>query len=70
MNLELLKMIFGFLLLVVLATLAAIIGLAHVEQTTSYGLEGIVGGLLVLCGQFSRWAFGSTHTGCEEKKDE
>ncbi len=58
MRLQILKMIFGFLLLILLAVLAAVIGLGHVEQATSYGLEGIVGGLLVLSGGFAHWAFG------------
>ena len=52
-----LKMGFGFLLLLLLATLAAIIGLGKVEQTTSYGLQDILGGLLVLSGGYAQWAF-------------
>ncbi len=58
MNLALLKMIFGFLLLILLATLAALIALGKVEQSTSHGLDQILGGLLVLSGGFAHWAFG------------
>ena len=57
MNLQLLKMIFGFLLLVLLAVLAAIIALGEVRADTSHGLNEILGGLLVLAGGFAHWAF-------------
>jgi hypothetical protein len=53
-----LKMIFGFLLMVLLSVLAAIIALGKVELATSYGLGQIIGGLLVLSGGFAHWAFG------------
>lgn len=56
---ERLKMIFGFAILVVLATLAAIVGLGKVEMQTSYGLNIILGGLTTLSGMFAQWAFGS-----------
>lgn len=52
-----LKVLFGFLLLVVLAGLAAIIGLGKVEAASSYGLDIILGGLLTLAGGFSQWCF-------------
>jgi hypothetical protein len=55
-----LKMLFGVLLLVLLATLAAVIGLGKVQQETSFGLQDILGGLLVLSGAYSQWAFGGT----------
>ena len=58
-----LKMIFGFATLVVLAVLAAMIALGHVEMQTSYGLAQIIGGLLVLAGGFAHWAFGETTDG-------
>ena len=60
MSVEQQKMIFGFLALVVLATLAAIIALGKVQQNTSYGLDYILGGLTMMVGGFSNWAFGST----------
>lgn len=59
-SLPLLKMIFGFLLLILLAVLAALIALGKVEQTTSHGLDQILGGLLVLSGGFAHWAFGES----------
>ena len=66
MSIEQQKMIFGFLSLVVMATLAAIIALGKVHQETSYGLDYILGGLTMMVGGFSNWAFGST--GTKEKK--
>jgi len=62
------KMIFGFLALVVLATLAAIIALGKVNQESSYGLDYILGGLTMMVGGFSNWAFGST--GMKETKSQ
>lgn len=52
-----LKVLFGFLLLSILASLAAIIGLGKVEEKTSYGLNIILGGLLTLAGGFANWCF-------------
>jgi len=52
-------MIFGFLLLLLLAVLAAIIALGKVEQNTSYGLQYILGALSTLAGGFAQWAFSS-----------
>jgi len=60
MNIQQQKMVFGFLALVVLATLAAIIALGKVHQETSYGLDYILGGLTMMVGGFSNWAFGAT----------
>lgn len=54
--------IFGFMLLILLAGLCALIGLGHVEEKTSYGLSGLIGGLLVLAGGYAQSVFG--------KKDE
>lgn len=53
-----LKMIFGFMLLALLAVLAGVIALARVEEKTSYGLQFILGALSVLSGGFANWAFG------------
>jgi hypothetical protein len=50
-------MIFGYLLLVILAALAGIIALGKVHNDTSYGLDIILGGLLTLSGGFVGWAF-------------
>jgi hypothetical protein len=53
-----LKIIFGFSLLVILGILAAIIAMGKVEQSTSFGLTYILGGLTALAGGFTQWAFG------------
>lgn len=52
-----LKMTFGFLVLVTLVILAALIALGKVEMQTSFGLESILGALSVLAGGFAQWAF-------------
>lgn len=52
-----LKMVFGFLLLVVIAVLAGAIALGEVKQDSSFGLQELLGGLLVLAGGFAQWAF-------------
>ena len=50
-------MFFGFLLLLMLAVLASMIALGKVHQESSFGLEGIIGGLTALAGGFVNWAF-------------
>lgn len=52
-----LKVLFGFLLLLILGILSAILALGKVEATTSFGLDIILGGLLTLSGGFAGWAF-------------
>jgi hypothetical protein len=61
-------MIFGFMLLVLLAVLAAIIAIGKVEQNTSYGLQYILGALATLAGGFAQWAFQSKPDNTEEKQ--
>ena len=56
------KMLFGFLLLLVIGALCATIAIGHVRQETSYGLPEILGGLLVLAGGFANWAFGESRS--------
>lgn len=51
-------MTFGFLLLLLLAVLAAIIAIGKVQESTSFGLQYILGALSVLAGGFAQWAFG------------
>jgi hypothetical protein len=58
MSMPVLKMVFGYMLLVVLASLAAAIALGNVQQESSHGLDQILGGLLVISGAFAHWAFG------------
>ena len=61
-----LKAIFGFLLLVILGSLAAIIALGKVEQSTSFGLSYVLGALSVMAGGFAQWAFGSSKSDTED----
>jgi hypothetical protein len=61
-------MIFGFLLLLLLAVLAGTIALGKVQQDTSFGLQDILGGLLVLAGGFAHWAFGTTQPNDNQSK--
>ena len=58
-----LKVGFGFLLLMALTVLSTIIALGRVEQNTSFGLQTLLGGLLVLSGGFAQWAFGEVNRG-------
>lgn len=53
-----LKILFGFLLLGVLAWLAHEIAIGKVEATTSYGLGEIEGCLQTLAGAWAGWGFG------------
>jgi hypothetical protein len=54
------RMIFGFLVLIVITVLAFTIALGHVHQEASYGLEIILGSLSTLAGGFCQWAFSNT----------
>lgn len=51
------KLGFGYLLLLVLGALAAMIAMGKVEMNSSYGLNILLGGFLTLAGAFSGWAF-------------
>lgn len=51
------KLLFGIILLLILAILSAIIALGKVESTTSHGLDTLLGGLLTLSGGFANWCF-------------
>lgn len=55
---DLFRLIFGYLLLFILAVLAAAIALGKVEESTSYGLMPLVTSLSTLAGAFAGWAFG------------
>lgn len=57
MKLNTLKMWYGYLLLVILGTLIAMVALGHVNKETSYGLDGLITGLLMLIQQWASWAF-------------
>ena len=60
------KLAFGFLLLVILGILSALIALGKVESGSSFGLDIILGGLLTLSGGFVGWAF----RGSKDARDE
>lgn len=64
-----LKMIFGFCLVVILASLSGVIAIEHVEAATSYGLDIILGGLLTLSGGFVQWAFSSSKRADMDKEN-
>jgi hypothetical protein len=51
------KMIFGFILLIVLAGLSAAVALGEVKEETSHGLTPLLTALSVLSGNFANWAF-------------
>ncbi len=53
------RMLFGFGLLLVIATLAGIIAVCHVHEDASYGLDIVLGSLATLAGMFGQWAFSS-----------
>lgn len=52
-----LKLVIGLMMFLSLVALASIIGLGKVEQASSYGLQDVLGGLLVAFGAWSQWAF-------------
>lgn len=56
------KMFFGFSVLLVLATLAVVISLGHVEEKTSFGLSFVLGALSSLSGAFGNWAFSNNRS--------
>ena len=51
-------MLLGALLLVMMFILAESIALGKVEQTTSFGLQQLLGSFQTLAGAFAGWAFG------------
>lgn len=51
------RILFGLLLLVLLAALACVVAIGKVHQESSYGLEYILGSLATLAGGFAQWAF-------------
>jgi len=52
-------MIYGLVLILILAGLAVAVALSHVEERTSYGLMPILMAIAGLSGQFAQWAFGT-----------
>jgi hypothetical protein len=64
---DVMKMVFGFCLLGIIAGLATAVAIGHVEERTSYGLMPLLTTLSTLGGVFSQWAFG--HSSNEKPKD-
>lgn len=70
-NSDVLRMIFGFSLLMILAGLALAIALGKVEEKTSYGLMPLLTALATLAGGFAQWAFsGNKESGKPDKPEE
>lgn len=63
------RMVFGFGVLLVMATLAGAIALGKVHQESSFGLQYLLGGLNTLAGVWATWAFNNKENsnGREEK---
>jgi len=55
-----LKLLIGLLMFLSLVALAAIIGLGKVEQQSSFGLQDVLGGLLVAFGAWAQYSFGGS----------
>jgi hypothetical protein len=54
---DMMRMTFGFLLLLMVTLLATLLALGKVHQETSYGLEIVLGSLSTMSGMFAQWAF-------------
>lgn len=55
---EVMRLLYGLVIVIVLAVLAGVIALGHVEEKTSFGLMPIITALSALAGAFGQWAFG------------
>lgn len=64
-----LKMLFGFLLLVIVAFLCASIALGNVREESSFGLVQMITVLSALGGGFATWAFSARTDPKEEALD-
>lgn len=65
-----LKMLFGFLLLLVVAFLCAAIAMGTVKEESSFGLTQMITVLAALGGGFSTWAFSSGPNRTKEDEKE
>ena len=54
------KALFGFLLLLIIGALAAVVALGKVYADSSHGLQIILGCFTTLSGAFATWAFGGS----------
>ena len=64
-----LKMLFGFLLLLIVAFLCAAIALGNVQEQSSFGLTQMITVLAALGGGFATWAFSTTRSDADRDKD-
>jgi hypothetical protein len=62
------RMVFGFILLLVLSVLSGLVALGEVREETSHGLMPLLSALSVLSGNFANWAF--AYRGSNEGKSE
>ena len=62
------KMMFGYILLLLVCFLTGRIALGHVEEASSFGLTQMITVIAMLAGGFSNWCFNSNDR--KEKKDE
>lgn len=69
-SLDELRMLFGFLLLVIVAFICVAIALGKVEEATSFGLTQIITVLASLAGGFSNWAFSTWRNNKNEAKNQ
>lgn len=67
---EYLKILFGFMLLLMLAGLAGLIIFENVQASNSAGLEQIITIISVLSGAFAQWAFTQPKESGTEKRDQ
>jgi hypothetical protein len=70
MKLDYLKMTFGFVLLLIVAALAAVTALGKVEEATSHGLMPILTTLATLGGGFAQWAFSTPRDRSDKQKSD
>lgn len=74
MSLDLLKLIFGYLLLGILGTLIWAVARGQVFKDSSYGLDSLILGLMLLIQKWAEWAFirrsGKPDASVEDKEDD
>ena len=64
-----LKYLYGFMLLLLISVLAAVIAIGHVEEKTSYGLKDIITGLLMISNAFAVWFAKDEKAASKEPKE-
>lgn len=61
-------MIFGFLLLMIIAGITVAVAMGEVKEATSYGLMPLLTMLATLAGAFAQWAFSYSTRKTDEDK--